>query len=1202
MYSMTSSTININDYRDYSTLIEQHIGKGKSFINMIKTSSSLSDIASFICNLELKIDELYEMAKVKKIEIVKKELLNTLKDILDEFPRHFSLNEKVLRSIYLLSNRIEDIKIEQIYSNLFNESETAKVYSKRAEVYFNLKEYHEAIHFYLKALNLNHDYNSPDIIPLVLALQRTKKTFLGHGVPIKAVFPLGNDKVIVGYQDGTLSTIEFDGNNRKWNCKNNIVDKISALTAINNTYIISGHENGSLILWNIAKEELALVLDKRVNHSIRNLVSLPNDRFITYDGMELTGWGINSNRSLFSHYIKGVTAIKVLSDGKMILGNAKGVITIFNDLNDFRSSSDVDTKYSKEIRSLNAIGTDQLIIGYSDGNLHQFSLKTLQCKLVENSSVCSAITALISYNEDYWISSRDDGRVKLWTLKENCTCINHVEADASVSSLNVDISGNVFIGCTDGTLHLWCPTLKAIPTFDDDSTLNLCPIDDRQLVRGEPIAKGNFGVVYKGHYKNNPVAIKELHTVAKNVKTDVANEVKILLAMRDFPSLLTLEGVAIANNEIKMVTELMEGTLEDLLKSTSTILWKDRWLLIMDIAYGVLGLHLNRIVHRDIKPANILIRNGRAKICDFGFSLLNADTIQLKGGTPQYIDPWYYKYSDERDSPKIDIYSLGVTIWEILNDPHKKPWGHITNAKTLISRLVDDDEKLKIADHFPHTMKVFLPTLWNRSRNARPDSITIFETIAKIKNEFLFKDFVTQNYEQKMRDLAQTVTVLQSDLDKQKQTHSTAINLFVKEKTELENDKKKFLEQIKFLQEQKELLKTNYDDDHVEKIQMETQIQSMRAINVALLVSYKTLQKRIELLSPKKECAVLEKKAGQITLNLSNTTIDDDQLELLSKRHPYLTHLDLSYCNHITNFGIAFLQNLAILKKLNLKGCNQINNAVIEYLTWIGNNGIPSVEDLGFSFNENISDNDLVHMLKLQNLSRLDIDVSCHSSDSEMAKFLKILTNLNFLKITVSNNDQCFLDYQTIKALNFLPHLTSLDLHLTWNDKMLECLAELSQLRELVINDCKHFEYVSDKGISNIGKLSQLSSLTINGFIPPEDEILAKSQNNTFNIEGCNYSFENFLFIESLKQLKNLTELSLSGSNQINDESIDKLATYLSGLTSLDLSHCKLSDKAINSLCKFKSLRVLNLQGCTLITSEGIKTLSSLSELEKLIY
>lgn len=69
-----------------------------------------------------------------------------------------------------------------------------------------------------------------------------------------------------------------------------------------------------------------------------------------------------------------------------------------------------------------------------------------------------------------------------------------------------------------------------------------------------------------------------------------------------------------------------------------------------------------------MKPANFLIHNGVVKISDFGFARavedLSEPLVLTFLGSPLYMSPQIL--AKERFSSKCDIWSLGVTIYEIL--------------------------------------------------------------------------------------------------------------------------------------------------------------------------------------------------------------------------------------------------------------------------------------------------------------------------------------------------------------------------------------------------------------------------------------------------------------------------------------------------------------------------------------------------------
>ena len=74
--------------------------------------------------------------------------------------------------------------------------------------------------------------------------------------------------------------------------------------------------------------------------------------------------------------------------------------------------------------------------------------------------------------------------------------------------------------------------------------------------------------------------------------------------------------------------------------------------------------HQNQVYHCDVKPQNILLHNdGRVLLTDFGVARLASDNIG--GGTPPYMAP--EQFLGNEVSAKSDIYSLGITLYEMLS-------------------------------------------------------------------------------------------------------------------------------------------------------------------------------------------------------------------------------------------------------------------------------------------------------------------------------------------------------------------------------------------------------------------------------------------------------------------------------------------------------------------------------------------------------
>jgi serine/threonine-protein kinase len=82
------------------------------------------------------------------------------------------------------------------------------------------------------------------------------------------------------------------------------------------------------------------------------------------------------------------------------------------------------------------------------------------------------------------------------------------------------------------------------------------------------------------------------------------------------------------------------------------------------------------MIHTDVKPANILVSaSGHATLIDFGFVQTPAEASQWAtrplAGTLAYIAPEMVT-SALAAGPRSDIYSLGVTLYEMLSG--RRPW------------------------------------------------------------------------------------------------------------------------------------------------------------------------------------------------------------------------------------------------------------------------------------------------------------------------------------------------------------------------------------------------------------------------------------------------------------------------------------------------------------------------------------------------
>jgi serine/threonine protein kinase/tetratricopeptide (TPR) repeat protein len=114
--------------------------------------------------------------------------------------------------------------------------------------------------------------------------------------------------------------------------------------------------------------------------------------------------------------------------------------------------------------------------------------------------------------------------------------------------------------------------------------------------------------------------------------------------------------------------------------------------IAQQVAEALAHAHERGVVHRDIKPSNILVtRDGRAVLLDFGLAALRgANKLTKTGsalGSPQYMAPEVYASGGDVADPRTDVYSLGVTLYELL--ALQVPFGG--DSEELMARILSGE-------------------------------------------------------------------------------------------------------------------------------------------------------------------------------------------------------------------------------------------------------------------------------------------------------------------------------------------------------------------------------------------------------------------------------------------------------------------------------------------------------------------------------
>jgi hypothetical protein len=318
--------------------------------------------------------------------------------------------------------------------------------------------------------------------------------------------------------------------------------------------------------------------------------------------------------------------------------------------------------------------------------------------------------------------------------------------DAIVDDIDLDGSGTISEGLLtytlDGkSLDDWLRGALSQPKSSGETPL-VRELSQRRVIRAATLVvcdgdakpkllgKGGFGAVHKLHWTGGPfdVAVKSLLATIDDPSGEVRalfEREALLQADLTHDNILPIYGVVLDGPELSIVMPLMARSLYDAIHSGGAAFAAAEQARIgAEIASGLTYLHGQSpepILHRDLKSLNVMLTaRDEVKLVDFGLAQvketiqsLNTASAARSGiavnavGTVQWQAPELFRVKPVY-SPAIDIYALGVVMWELL--AREIPFAGVNLF--VIPGAVSAGERPVIPKEAPAALAVIVSRCW----------------------------------------------------------------------------------------------------------------------------------------------------------------------------------------------------------------------------------------------------------------------------------------------------------------------------------------------------------------------------------------------------------------------------------------------------------------------------------------------------------
>lgn len=221
---------------------------------------------------------------------------------------------------------------------------------------------------------------------------------------------------------------------------------------------------------------------------------------------------------------------------------------------------------------------------------------------------------------------------------------------------------------------------------------------DEVQYKSEPFAVGSYGALHRGMLERTKtkLVVKCMYSDSKQTQAALHSEGQ-LWARLDHPNVLKMKGGCYVGSPMFFLCEDAGDNRSFPEFFAASPRNKDKlWYLFLDAVGGLKYLHDNEIVHNNLKGSNLIVGvDGRAKLCDFGFSYDKNDksitTPKKQTTATRWKAPELLLATSEAEAfPTFesDIYALGMCIIEAVTG--ELPWGRSNADPAVIEKATKE--------------------------------------------------------------------------------------------------------------------------------------------------------------------------------------------------------------------------------------------------------------------------------------------------------------------------------------------------------------------------------------------------------------------------------------------------------------------------------------------------------------------------------